>query len=167
MDTYRRQSEISRELLARGLFMEYGVEHDEIIRNSFGKPSLRNHRDIHFSISHCSGAVVVCLSDYRVGIDIERVRRFDPLVANRILNEEEILNLSLQADQDLYFTRIWTLKESYVKAIGCGLSYPLKKLHILMDEKEISSNRPAAEFCLLNHCEGFIISQCTIHEKTL
>lgn len=148
-----------------GLLKEFGVKNDEIIRNSFGKPYLRNHREIHFSIAHCSGAVVVSLSQFRVGIDIERVRKFDPYVAGRLLNEEELRTLSLQGDLDLAFTRYWTLKESYVKALGCGLSYPLKKLTIHMDKKGVRSNRESAEFLLMEYCEGFIISQCILHEK--
>lgn len=85
-----------------------------------------------FNISHTDGLVMCGVGDQAhaaVGVDIERLdRRTDPGLADRYFSAPEVRYLQrFQGDQERrsMFLRIWTLKESFIKAIGTGLQTPL------------------------------------------
>ena len=65
----------------------------------------------------------------RLGVDVERSgRRTDPELARRFFSRPEYEFLTAHADPEVrreLFLRIWTLKESFIKAIGTGLQTPL------------------------------------------
>ena len=89
-----------------------------------GKPVLHNRPDVHFSLSH-SGEIAVCaISESNVGCDIESVGKFRELLAKKICSPAELEYLySLDENERAGgFTRLWTLKESYMKFTGDGLS---------------------------------------------
>lgn len=93
-------------------------------RNEYGKPLLLNQEGIHFNISHSGDYVVCAIGTEAVGIDIEHIKDIDFDVGKRFFSKEEFESLSGQ-DEDIklrYFYRIWTLKESYMKLHGKGLS---------------------------------------------
>jgi 4'-phosphopantetheinyl transferase len=96
--------------------------------NKHDKPSLKNHPKAHFNISHSGDYVVVAFSDCPVGIDIEKNKGNRLKVAKRFFTREELDDLSAFAEekeQIAYFYQLWTLKESYMKAIGKGISMSL------------------------------------------
>lgn len=85
-----------------------------------------------FNVAHTDGLVMCGIGDSAhelVGVDVERLdRRTDPGLAKRYFSKPEIEFLnSQQTDQSrrFAFLRIWTLKESFIKAIGTGLQTPL------------------------------------------
>jgi len=82
---------------------------------------------LRFNLSHCAG-MVVCSFAYgrEVGIDCEDVyaRRRITSIAKRFFTPAEtaaLLSLPEEAHA-LTFSRLWTLKEAYVKARGLGIS---------------------------------------------
>lgn len=100
--------------------MEYG-------HNAWGKPFFLNAPGIHFNISHSSTKVAVAISDREVGCDIEEVTGFDQDVAECFFSAEElrtIMSCQDPARRSSAFFRYWTLKESYMKAKGEGMSLP-------------------------------------------
>lgn len=163
--THERQSKVAVELLRIGLMAEYGIVEDEMIRSLSGKPSLLINRDIKLSIAHCRCAVTVILSKSPVGIDIERVRRFSPHAAKRVLSEEELAALYEKSKVEDSFFRYWTLKESYIKALGCGFSYPVRNFHVSIKGEQIETNRPFACFHILEGKTGFITSICHLRHE--
>jgi 4'-phosphopantetheinyl transferase len=68
-----------------------------------------------------------------VGIDVENVSERDAsiAVAERYFAPQEIedLNALPRAMQSRRFFELWTLKESYIKARGMGLSLPLNRFN--------------------------------------
>lgn len=107
----------------------------------YGKPHLVDPvglaRRIVFNLSHTDGLVVLglCL-DRALGVDTESMQRQAPLdVAERFFSASENSRLrSLPApDQALRFWQLWTLKESYIKARGMGLSLPLDQFSFELD----------------------------------
>ena len=110
-----------------------------------GKPWLPDRPGLHFSLSH-SGELVLCaLSDAELGCDVETPRRVNAALVRRFFHPDEqrwLFSLP-QGEQDAAFLRLWTLKESYVKAIGLGLSLPLDA------------------FCVLPEGEGYALTQRT------
>lgn len=99
----------------------------------FGRPAIANVHPavggLTFNISHSEQVVVLGVTrDGRLGIDVEDRHRKMPLdVAEHFFSALEAQQLrSLPAAlQPSRFLDFWTLKESYIKACGKGLSLPL------------------------------------------
>jgi len=93
----------------------------------FGKPYLLRHPGLHFNISHSGGWVVCAVSSSPVGIDVEEIRPVDFDIARRFFSRSEYDELMQRAPADRLdqFYNLWTVKESYVKMNGHGLSQPL------------------------------------------
>ena len=95
-------------------------------RTAYGKPFFRNAPGIHFNISHSSTKVAVAFSDSEVGCDIEEITDIDLAVAERFFNRDEYEAIMSLKDEERCsaFFRCWTMKESYMKATGMGMSLP-------------------------------------------
>ncbi|MGE7890627.1 4'-phosphopantetheinyl transferase family protein [Bacillus cereus] len=98
---------------------------------SYGKPYVRDVK-CHFNISHSGEWIVCSVAESPVGIDIENIQPVDFNIARRFFSRYEIAYLDrispvIQKD---YFWKIWTLKESYLKAIGTGFYKSLDSFSI-------------------------------------
>lgn len=96
--------------------------------NEHDKPTIKGFPKAHFNISHSGDYVVVAFSDCAVGIDIEKNKGNRLKVAKRFFTSEELDDLFAfpeEKEQVEYFYKLWTLKESYMKAIGKGISMSL------------------------------------------
>ena len=107
--------------------------------NKFGKPYLKNYPDFHFNISHSGDWVVCATSNKEVGIDVEQIKPIDLDIAKRFFSNSEYQDLIVKEEniQTTYFYDIWTLKESYIKYIGKGLSMSLDSFSIVREEDKI------------------------------
>jgi 4'-phosphopantetheinyl transferase len=102
--------------------------------NSYGKPRLKTgvtDIPIRFNLSHAAGltACAVVL-DHEIGIDVEdSTRKVDINIADRFFSRQEtkVLGQTMEKEKNNVFFDFWTLKESYIKAKGRGLSIPLDK----------------------------------------
>jgi len=105
--------------------------------NSYGKRYLHSHPEIQFNISHSGNWIACAVNDAPVGIDIERFRPFNAAVANRYFRDDERQFIGADPDRmDAAFCQVWTMKESYVKWQGKGLSTPLSSFSILEIERQ-------------------------------
>ena len=108
------------------------IENIVFKRNRYGKPSLRNHSNIKFNLSHSNKAVALVVShnlEQELGIDIECQDRGGELLnlASHFFSKHEaalLLNKTKEKQVEKFF-KLWTLKEAYIKAIGEGLSIDL------------------------------------------
>ncbi|MEW9702197.1 4'-phosphopantetheinyl transferase superfamily protein [Paenibacillus sp. SI8] len=131
---YRRESDQLRTLLGeitvRTYIMQTLHQADKDIEfktGPYGKPYLAGPFNLHYNVSH-SGKWVACLFDsYPVGIDVEEISAIDLAIAKSYFakNEYEDLMRQPQHERISYFFDLWTLKESFIKAVGKGLSIPL------------------------------------------
>ncbi len=103
----------------------------KITYNEHGKPALPVD-NIHFNLSHSGDWIICVITDKPVGIDIERVGKFRPAVAKRLFSTDEYKALMTHQGNARvdYFYTLWTLKESYSKAIGRGLTMPFNDFSI-------------------------------------
>jgi 4'-phosphopantetheinyl transferase len=100
-----------------------------------GKPMVESDAlpdaELQFNLSHSgSVAVVAVVTGARVGVDVERLRpraKLDALAARVLDSKDHADWLDLPEDQQLRaFLERWTAKEAYVKAIGAGITVPLR-----------------------------------------
>lgn len=103
-----------------------------------GKPFLLGHPTWHFSLSHSGDWAVCALDDSPIGVDIERHR---PTNIERLATRCFGTNEPLTAED---FFSLWTRKESYLKAVGIGLS----GLHTEPDETWHFKEYPLAGYSL-------------------
>ncbi|WP_181150878.1 4'-phosphopantetheinyl transferase superfamily protein [Paenibacillus sp. PCH8] len=107
-------------------------------RNSYGKPSLIHHSNVPFNVSH-SGDWIALISGgvAELGVDVEKIAPIEMQIAERFFSpmESQFLATEPAERQRETFYRLWTLKESYIKAVGMGLSMPLNSFAILPDER--------------------------------
>ena len=71
-----------------------------------------------------------------VGVDVEPVDRVvSPDLTQAVLSKPEAAWLGAleKADQPLAFTRLWTLKEAFIKATGRGLEHDLQAFSFNLD----------------------------------
>jgi 4'-phosphopantetheinyl transferase len=123
-------------------------------RNAFGRPEIANDdaaaRRVSFNLSHTRNLIVLGVTcDSALGVDVEnvRVRRAACDVADRFFSPIEVGSLhALPAEfQHQRFFEYWTLKESYIKARGMGLSIPLDQFNFnFQGEKQVSISFSAA-----------------------
>lgn len=116
---------------------EYGLEERtmEYELGKQGKPYFRNHPEIHFSLSHSGDYAICSIGSHEIGNDIERVRSGKEKVAQRFFTKEE-LDWIYDAPNDIdnRIFRIWTMKESFLKVTGHGMSLPLNEFAIVVAE---------------------------------
>jgi 4'-phosphopantetheinyl transferase len=137
---YLRRVDRERALLGEALVRyllasAHGLADSGIVfsKNSFGKPMLPDDK-AHFNITH-SGKWVACVTDREpVGIDVEKIKQIDSDIAKRFFSKVEYSDLLAKGEERLgYFYDLWTLKESFIKAVGKGLSLPLSSFSIRID----------------------------------
>jgi 4'-phosphopantetheinyl transferase len=102
-----------------------------------GKPHLHGSR-LHFNLTHSGDRALIALAEGRaVGIDIERHQPIDVLaMAQHVFCCRERAALARTPPQDRYaaFFRGWTRKESFIKARGDGLYFPLTGFEVSLEE---------------------------------
>ena len=109
----------------------------EIIRNKYSAPSIKNEPSVYISISHAGNYAAAAVSTLPIGVDVETIRKCREGLCRKCLAQDElelVLAQKTKEDADLAFTRLWTRKESYIKAIGKGLAQPLAQFSALKDE---------------------------------
>ena len=134
----------------------------KLLRDHKNKPVLSNKSTVSFNASH-DGDWSVAAADLtdNVGIDVMNVVRnqgepssFFRLMKNKFSDVEwsSILSPGEDADKMKLFYRYWCLKESYVKAIGTGISYPLEKLTFLPSQKDLDCQTISTTELLIDNC---------------
>jgi 4'-phosphopantetheinyl transferase len=125
-------------LIRKIMIEEYDLTNEEIYFtvNEYGKPNCDILNDFHFNISH-SGDWVVCAVDKNpIGIDIEEISTIDLDISKNFFSDKEHNDLILSNNPFDYFFTLWSLKESYIKFLGKGLSHPLNSFSMrFLDEK--------------------------------
>ena len=128
--------------LAAGLLLERALEDLGIGTYTLGygengKPYLKNIAGVHFNLSHSHAAVMCAVSDREVGCDVERIATPRLHIAKRFFHEDEYAHLTAarsQEEQRALFYRFWTLKESFMKVTGRGMTLPMNAFCISLTE---------------------------------
>lgn len=104
------------------------------VTNRYGRPEIVNRTPeaagLEFNISHTRGLIALGIARCRdIGVDVEDIRACEVPrdIADRCLAASERIELARVPPHERHtqFLEYWTLKESYIKARGMGLSIPL------------------------------------------
>ena len=94
-----------------------------------GRPALaRPSRSTHFSLSRSGGMVMAGIASVPVGVDIEALPSSATVAeVTGLLHpaERTEINSAAPGPRTETFSRIWTRKEAYLKAIGLGVAHDL------------------------------------------
>lgn len=124
-----------RQLLARALQLDPPSVTFE--KNHYGKPSIAG-TILSFNLSHSGDIALIALAtNTQVGVDIERVRRLSNMqaITQRFFHPQEAAEIQVcpNAEQLPTFFRYWTRKEAVLKALGTGLTRPLRSFRVTPD----------------------------------
>ncbi len=115
------------------------LSQQHIAYGPYGKPYLRDWPDVHFNISHSGQYVACAVADQPVGIDVQIIEAYRPDVAARVCTGKELARLRANDDPAAEFTKLWTQKEAYLKALGCGITGDIRNVQI-RDEAQIQTS---------------------------
>lgn len=150
--------------------VDYTEDSTPVTKNQYGKPSLTEYPDIHYSLSHADGIAACVVSCCECGIDCEAVRPLRPNVMKRAFSEEErrLIEEAPPEQRDLLFFRLWTLKEAYVKALGIGISYPLHTAEFSFAGGRIVTPIEGCDFRqYIIHGGKYVVSVCKRLDKAI
>ncbi|MGN1417194.1 MAG: 4'-phosphopantetheinyl transferase family protein [Oscillospiraceae bacterium] len=120
----------------------YSADFDDISVMDKGKPYFSDI-PVEFSISHCKGYAVCAFcgrDEGSVGVDCEIIRPFREASMGRIFSAYEMEMIKNSDSPDLLCTRLWTLKECYVKYTGTGLAGHMRERSFSFDGDRVLSD---------------------------
>ena len=95
----------------------------------YKKPFITTLENFHFNLSHSGDWIICAIDKLPIGADVEQIRDIDLKISKRFFSTEEDDELMSKDSVSIlpFFYTLWTLKESYIKAIGKGLYHPLNE----------------------------------------
>lgn len=144
---------------------EYGLRERDMrqSKNQYGKPYFKDYPEIHFNVSHSGTMALAVFSDKPVGCDIEKMREANFKVAERFFCRSENQYIRSQSDPDLAFWRLWTLKESFLKALGTGIGIPMDSflINVKDDKATVIQSLDDYEYSFSEYADnGYRIAVC-------
>ncbi|WP_019536315.1 4'-phosphopantetheinyl transferase family protein [Paenibacillus ginsengihumi] len=144
-------------------------------KNQYGKPRLGSPLDrLYVNWTHSGRWVACAVDEGEVGIDVEQIQHVDRNLAVQCLSDMELSEFDAkhEEEQRAYFFERWTLKESYVKWDGRGLSIPFRTIffrnsangHYLLSGDEISN--PSCYLKLYPMDEMYKMAVCSSTEQS-
>lgn len=167
VDRYRF---LKDKLLSLGAYslLQYALktkEKIEFIYGEYKKPYLKDG-NLFFSLSHSGDYAVCAVSDCEIGCDIEKIAPADTAVAERFFSKGENNTLAQsqsESDKNDTFYRLWTLKESFLKATGKGLNLNLNEFEVDLDDLSLKQNADKRDFFFYEYggVKGYKCAVCT------
>ncbi len=144
VESARRQYLLTRALVRTALSRYHPLAPAEwrFRTNADGRPEITPDSELRFNASNCDGLVVCAVArGVDVGVDVEPRSRGAAIleIGSRVFSESELDELSRlppEARSERALS-LWTLKESYGKARGVGLSLPVRSLSFDLGGDEV------------------------------
>lgn len=144
-----KQSEKRREPLCAYLILRHALwdqyrwrELPPIRLTSLGKPYFPDFPEVHFNLSHTTGAVLVALSGEPVGVDIEHIRPVSERAMRRLAD----------VTTERAFFQSWVRREARAKRSGTGVGT------MLASETPL---QPGERFYFLDTFPGYVAGVAT------
>lgn len=152
-----RKRSLAAGIIIKHILNENGLSENSLSCSENGKPLADG---LFFNVSHSGNYVVGVVSDCEVGCDIEKVSSAPMKVAQHYFGPAESEYINSEPDKDRAFFTIWTLKESYIKMTGQGLSLALDSFEILKTVNGFTLGKTPERQCFFRTLEfdGYIFS---------
>ena len=108
-------------------------------RNEHGKPYLTETPEIYVNWSHSGDYVICAVADREVGIDLQKMDREpkENLIRKALTEEEQKFYRSVpKTERKKLFYQYWSVKESFLKALGTGFYTSLQTFQVDMEEEQ-------------------------------
>lgn len=118
--------------LVAGLMLRYALgdpANTGLLTGPYGKPYLSGKAPC-FNLSHSGAYVVLGVAPCEIGLDIEKVSPYSDAVAKKCFTASERAWLCRQGCDNAFY-KLWTGKESVMKATGLGFQMPPEGFSIL------------------------------------
>ena len=166
------QRRIAEKILKEEFRNKFHVEfnRDKVIKGENGKPQWPEGENIYFNVTNTNGFVACAFSDIDIGVDAEKIRPIRMAAARRCCTSEEIEYILGVSDPSFSpvpegdicqgmdvgrFFRLWTLKESFMKATGLGMKLAMDSFCIRLGEEIcVEHELGDAEYHLEEWAEG-------------
>ncbi len=140
----RRQGEPRQLFLGAEVLLNRGLERLGVspipasyTKNEYGKPYLSGRPDIYVNWSHSGEYVFLGISDREIGVDLQyNKKKPKESLVERVLGPKELKyyqGIPEERKKDCFY-EFWTLKESFLKALGTGFATSLEDFYIERDE---------------------------------
>ncbi|RAS75954.1 4'-phosphopantetheinyl transferase family protein [Priestia endophytica] len=95
----------------------------------YGKPYIDSEKALAFNISHSGKFIAIAIGSEEIGVDIQECINLDyKELSSSFFTQQEYEYITCQSNMRGKFFKIWTLKESYLKATGRGVYSPLNSI---------------------------------------
>lgn len=151
--------------LAAGMLLSKVLGRDSVGKIKIaqhGKPYLESGE--YFNIAHSGNFVVLAVDNEPVGVDIEQRReRGYEGIARLSFHEKEQAQLKRSANRQKTFYELWTLKESYMKAVGRGFNLPPSSFYFELGSPITLHSEEKGQYRFTIHygIEGYTIALCS------
>ncbi len=146
IDKLKRRSDKNLSLAVGIIMQAYLKEHNlceqkiSYSTKANGKPFFTDYGNMHFNASH-SGNVAVCVfSDGEIGCDVQKLTTANKNIAKRYFTPQEYAFIFNGTNPDEDFTRIWSIKEAFLKLEGTGLGGGLSGVDVLINNDTVKIN---------------------------
>jgi 4'-phosphopantetheinyl transferase len=155
---------LATRLLVRTVLSRYCLVESRSLQfrlSATGKPELTTpavEPPLRFNLSNTRGLVACAVMLGRdIGVDVEALREPPRHVAETVFApiELESINGAAETDRRRTFFTLWTLKESFLKATGDGLSMPLREFAVATSPPRLLQHRRGAAECARWHFAAF------------
>lgn len=143
---------------------------EHIVIGENGKPSFRDYPDIHFNLSHSGERAMLVASSLECGCDVEMIKPISLNVSKRSFTKKEheyVIAADSDEEQRMRFFRLWTFKESVMKATGMGFKLFPDTFYIDLSKEKptINVGNFPGLFSLYEEIrnDGYAYSYCTIY----
>ena len=158
-DRYRA---ICGEKLIREVIEEVDkIPKEEIIisTDKYGKPFV-SESSLCFNVSHSGEFAVIIFDSTSVGVDIEIMKDLDfETILKEFATEFEMQQFYKSSSHQKFFYQLWTLKESYFKCKGTGITN-LKEIEFFISDAVIISNKLGYTFETNIFFDNYMVSYC-------
>ena len=128
-----RKQSLGSALLLQKILLQNKLKSNDIKIGKNGKPEIEG---ICFNLSHSDEYVICSTSEKTLGCDIEKIRQVKKGFETRFFSEREVLYLNqFREDKLNQFFRLWTMKESYMKMTGEGMTLALNRFEFIFDNE--------------------------------
>jgi 4'-phosphopantetheinyl transferase, cesP len=137
------------------------IPKEEIIisTDKYGKPFV-SESSICFNVSHSGEFAVIIFDSTSVGVDIEIMKDLDfETILKEFATEFEMQQFYKSSSHQKFFYQLWTLKESYFKCKGTGITN-LKEIEFFISDAVIISNKLGYTFETNIFFDNYMVSYC-------